>query len=106
MRCGAVEANGEAAVIYPGPRCAIWPASEPRASRRLDDARRTGSDRADALLLLRSAVRHPAEGEEREDHRLRAVGGVSVQQGEALSEGRQAIPAGRASRPPVDAART
>jgi hypothetical protein len=54
-------------------------------------------DRADALLFLRPAMRHPAQGEGRENRRFRAMGGIPLQQGKALPQGRQAVPAGRAS---------
>ena len=57
--------------------------------------RRAGQVREDALLLLRPAVRHPAQGQGQRGHRLRAVGRLPVQQGNALPEGREALPAGR-----------
>ena len=58
----------------------------------------------DALLLLRPAVRHPAQGEGQRGHRLRAVGGVPVQPGDALPQGRQALPAGLAPGSAADGA--
>ncbi len=60
----------------------------------------------DALLLLRPAVRHPAQGEEREDRRLRTLGGIPLQQREALPQGREALHAGRAPGSAADAARS
>ncbi len=61
------------------------------------DERRARSARQDALLLLRPAVRHSAQGERQRGHRLRAVGGVSVQPRHALPEGRETLSAGLAS---------
>ena len=46
------------------------------AARRLE-RRRAGQTREDALLLLRRAVRHPAQGQIQQGHRLRAVGRIS-----------------------------
>ena len=63
---------------------------------RRPSRRRNGQD---PLLLLRPAVRHPAQGQGQRGHRLRAVGGVSVQPRHALPQGREALPAGLASRP-------
>ncbi len=56
----------------------------------------------DALLLLRPAVRHPAQGARQRGDRLRAVGGVSVQPRHAVPQGREALPPGRASGSPRD----
>ena len=89
----------------PDSRRTIRPASQSRTGRRLARDRRPRPHREDPLLLLRPAVRHPAQGEGRQDRRLRAVGGVPVQQGEALPQGREALHAGRASGSPADAAR-
>ena len=58
----------------------------------------------DALLLLRPAVRHSAQGPRQHGHRIRALGRVSVQSGQALSEGRQALPAIEPSGPPARSA--
>ncbi len=52
-----------------------------------------------ALLLLRSAVRHQAEGARQRGRRVRAVVRVPVQRGQALPEGREALPAGQPPRP-------
>ena len=49
-------------------------------------------------------MRHPAQGPRQRGHRLRAVGGVSVQSRHALPEGREALPAGLASRSPAHGA--
>ena len=68
------------------------------------DQRRAGAAGQDALLLLRPAVRHPAQGPRQRGDRLRAVGRVPVQPRHAVSEGRQAIPAGIAPRSPADGA--
>ena len=68
------------------------------------DQRRARSAGEDALLLLRPAVRHPAQGPRQRGDRLRAVGGVPVQSRHALSEGREALPAGLASRSADDGA--
>ena len=65
---------------------------------RLSTERRARAAGQDALLLLRPAVRHSAEGAGQRGHRLRAVGGVPVQPRHAVPEGRQALPAGLASR--------
>ena len=73
------------------------------APRHRRGARRRGQD---ALLLLRPAVRHPAQGQGQRRHRLRAVVRVSLQPGQALPQGRQALPAGRAPRPPAARLRT
>ena len=50
-------------------------------------------------------MRDYAARQERGSHRLRAVDGVSVQPGQTLSQGRQALPAGRAPGPPDDRVR-
>jgi hypothetical protein len=42
---------------------------------------------ADPLMLLRPAVRHPAQGEGREDRRLRTLGGVPLQQRKLCPKG-------------------
>ena len=47
----------------------------------------------DALLFLRTAVRHSAQGPRQPGDRLRAVGGVPVQSRDAVPERRQALPA-------------
>ena len=60
------------------------------------DERRTGPARQDALLLLRPAVRHSAQGARQRGDRLRAVGGLPVQSRDAVPEGREALPAGLA----------
>jgi hypothetical protein len=70
------------------------------------DQRGTGTAREDALLFLRSAVRHTTQGPPQPGHRLRAVGGLSVQSRHALSEGRQTVPAGVPSRSADDRAGT
>ena len=73
------------------------PTSSARTARMR--SARTGAaaepDRArqDALLLLRPAVRHSAQGQGQPGRRLRAVGGVPVQPRHALPQGRQALPA-------------
>ncbi len=72
-----------------------------RQGRPAGHRRRARQARQDALLLLRPAVRHPAQGQGQPGHRLRAVGRVPLQQGDALSEGRQALPAAGASRSPA-----
>ena len=59
---------------------------------------RAGQAGEDALLLLRPAVRHSAEGQGQPGRRLRAVGGVPLQPRHALSQGRQALPARRRTR--------
>ncbi len=69
------------------------------------DQRRTGAPGQDALLLLRTAMRHSTEGARQRGHRLRAVGGVSVQSRDAVPERHQALPAGVAPRSPADRAR-
>ena len=61
--------------------------------------RGAGPDREDALLLLRPAVRHSAPREGRGGHRLRALVRLPLQQGQALPQGHQAIPAGEPPRP-------
>ena len=61
------------------------------------DERRTGAARQDALLLLRPAVRHSAQGARQPGDRLRAVGGLPVQSRDAVPERREALPAGLAS---------
>ena len=53
----------------------------------------------DALLFLRTAVRHSAEGPRQSRHRFRALGGVPVQSRDALPEGREALPAVEPSGP-------
>ena len=68
------------------------------------DQRRARSAREDALLLLRAAVRHPAQGPRQRGDRLRAVGGLPVQSRHAVPEGREALPAGLASRSADDGA--
>ena len=68
------------------------------------DERRARSAGEDALLLLRAAVRHPAQGARQRGDRLRAVGGLPVQSRHAVSEGREALPAGLASRSADDGA--
>ena len=68
------------------------------------DQRRARSAREDALLLLRAAVRHSAQGPRQRGDRLRAVGGLPVQSRHAVSEGREALPAGLASRSADDGA--
>ena len=86
---------------------ALRSAPELRAAGRLGrtQARASaGPPGQDALLLLRPAVRHPAQGARQPGGRLRAVGGVPVQPRHALPEGREALPAERASRPAADAA--
>ena len=55
--------------------------------------------RQDPLLLLRPAVRHQAEGPRQRGRRLRAVVRVPVQRGQALPEGREALPPGQPPRP-------
>ena len=69
------------------------------ARTRLEHRRRARPAGEDALLLLRPAVRHPAQGQGQRGHRLRAVGGLPVQPRHALPQGRQALPAGLAPRP-------
>ncbi len=54
--------------------------------------------REHALLLLRSAVRHQAQGARQHGGRVRTVVRVPVQRRQALPEGCEALPAGRASR--------
>ena len=61
---------------------------------RLSTERRARPAGQDPLLLLRPAVRHPAQGARQRGDRLRAVGGVPVQPRHALPQGRQALPAG------------
>ena len=68
-------------------------------ARRVDPADRPPGE--DALLLLRPAVRHPAEGARRQGRRLRALGGVPLQQGDALPQGREALHAEHPSRSPA-----
>ena len=53
------------------------------------------------LLLLRPAVRHQAEGARQRGRRLRALVRVPVQRGQALPEGREALPPGQPPRPAV-----
>ena len=77
---------------------AVRPAPVGDDGRAAVDQRRAGPARQDPLLLLRPAVRHPAQGAGQRGHRLRAVGGVPVQPRHALPEGREALPAGLASR--------
>ncbi len=71
---------------------------------RLSTSVEPDTARQDALLLLRPAVRHPAQGPRQRGDRLRAVGGVPVQPRHALPEGREALPAGLASRSTADGA--
>ena len=53
-----------------------------------DESRRSRREAGeDPLLLLRTAVRHSAQGARQPGDRLRAVGGVSVQPGHALPKG-------------------
>ena len=78
MRCGGEARNGQTAGLDPGSRGAVRPTPQPGTRRWLDDTRRARPNRADALLFLRPAVRHPAQGEGREDHRLRALGGLPL----------------------------
>src|SRR5262249_38298659 len=66
------------------------------ALRYLGRARPPGQD---ALLLLRAAVRHPAEGEGQRGDRLRALGGLPLQPGHALPQGRAPLPARLPPRP-------
>ena len=107
-----------------GARCSDWPkehcGNDPRRRTRdhrplrtapvgddrraAVDQRRAGAAGQDALLLLRPAVRHPAQGPRQRSDWLRAVGGVSVQSRHAVPEGREALPAGLASRSPADRA--
>ena len=54
---------------------------------------------ADPLLLLRSAVRDHPQGQGRRGRRLRALVRVPLQRGQALPEGREALPPERAPRP-------
>ena len=68
------------------------------------DQRRARSAREDALLLLRAAVRDSAQGPRQRGDWLRAVGGLPVQSRHAVPEGREALPAGLASRPADDGA--
>ena len=49
--------------------------------------RRAGAAGEDALLLLRPAMRHPAQGARQRGDRVRAVGGVSVQSRHAVPQG-------------------
>ena len=72
-----------------------------RRAGRTSRAHAAGPAGEDALLLLRPAVRHPAQGARQPGGRLRAVGGVPVQPRHALPEGREALPAERAPRPPA-----
>ena len=65
------------------------------------DERRARAARQDALLFLRPAVRHPAQGPRQRSDWLRAVGRVSLQPRHAVPEGREALPAGLASRSPA-----
>ena len=83
---------------------ALRPASLVDERRTALDPRRARSARQDALLLLRPAVRHPAQGPGQRGHRLRAVGGVPVQSRHAVPQGREALPAGLASRSPAHGA--
>ena len=71
------------------------------ATRRLGRRPRDRPRGQDALLLLRPAVRHQAQGPRQRGRRLRAVVRVPVQRGQALPEGREALPAGQ---PPRSAA--
>ena len=68
-------------------------ASQLRAGRRLEQrvADHAGPAGQNALLFLRTAVRHSAQGPRQSRHRVRAVGRLSVQSGNALPEGRQAL---------------
>ena len=68
------------------------------------DERRARSAREDALLLLRAAVRDSAQGPRQRGDWLRAVGGLPVQSRHALSQRREALPAGLASRSADDGA--
>ncbi len=86
---------------------ALRPASQRGAAGRLGRGARDRPRRDDPLLLLRPAVRHQAEGARQRGRRLRAVVRVPVQRGQALPEGREALPPGQPSRPaaPSDGAR-
>ena len=77
----------------------VRPASRLPAGQAAGHRRRARPAGEDPLLLLRPAVRHPAQGQGQRGHRLRAVGGLPVQPRDALPEGRQALPAGLAPRP-------
>ena len=55
--------------------------------------------RRDPLLLLRSAVRHQAEGPRQRGRRVRALVRLPVQRRQALPQGREALPPGQSPRP-------
>ena len=76
-----------------------------RAAPQRSTARRVGRRargrpcRRHALLLLRAAVRHQVEGARQQGGRLRAVVRVPLQRGQAVPEGREALPPGQPSGP-------
>ena len=70
-----------------------------QSGQRLDTAVERRPAGEDPLLLLRPAVRHPAQGEGQPGHRVRALGRLPVQPGDALPEGRPPVPAGLPPRP-------
>ena len=79
----------------------IRTAPQRSATGRLERRDRGRPGRRDALLLLRAAVRHQAEGPRQRRGRIRAVVRVPVQQGHVVPEGCQALPPGQPPRPLV-----
>ena len=77
----------------------LRPAPQRGAARGLGRRARGRPRRQHALLLLRPAVRDQAQGPRQRGRRLRAVVRVPVQRGQALPEGRQALPPGQPPRP-------
>src|SRR5690606_9618284 len=99
-RCGSGgSADGPPAAARGGAGRPVRAPPQRRAARRLAAPRPDRPRGAHALLLLRAAVRDPAEGRRRPGRRLRAPLRLPLQPGEALPEGRQALPAGQPPRP-------
>ena len=71
------------------------PAPQRGPARWLGRGARGRPRRHHPLLLLRAAVRDQAEGPRQRGRRVRAVVRVPVQRGQALPEGRQAVPPGK-----------
>src|SRR5262245_18673362 len=83
--CGGGEDRGG---LWPAPVALYGPAPRPR--------RRAGPGGEDPLLLLRPTVRHRAAREGRTGDRFRALAGIPLQPGQAVPQGREALPARRA----------
>ena len=94
-------ADGPAAAHRRGAHRALRPAPQRGAARRLERRHRRRQGGQHPLLLLRAAVRHQAQGARERRGGLRAVVRVPVQRGQAVPQGREALPAGQPPRPAV-----